>query len=301
MAEGTGPPLPLGDYPNGVNISHPNYAIDSVNWHEPPEEFIEKHMNTASMTLRTTNDLAYKTVGNATSWNRYILFGYHAYDHCFQFETQWDRMIKNQTDALQFIWSSYSYLVSREMRIPTKLAQWAMDVAQPHLQIHRPSALNVDTTDPRSARRNYDEDDIMEEEDELNKKLPAQDEWTPVLGTKRARSPTQKEKQSTNNDITIPPTMAPTLPTHTIQAPESVNPTPNIHPHAAYTPDTSPNKNGIKYVSVNDGTVRVTVRWKPDNYATISTDETKMESRCNGHNPLHTPNGLRRYPISMAK
>ena len=92
MAEATGPPLPLGNYPNGVDISHPNYAIDSVNWHEPPKQFSEKYMNTASMTLRTTNDAAYKIVGNANTWNHYVLFGYHAYDHCFQFDTQWERI-----------------------------------------------------------------------------------------------------------------------------------------------------------------------------------------------------------------
>ena len=28
MAEATGPPLPLGNHPNGVDISHPKYAIE---------------------------------------------------------------------------------------------------------------------------------------------------------------------------------------------------------------------------------------------------------------------------------
>ena len=69
MADATGPPLPLGNYPNGVDISHPNYAIDCVNWLEPPKQFTENHMNTASMTAKTSNDLAYKSVGNANTWN----------------------------------------------------------------------------------------------------------------------------------------------------------------------------------------------------------------------------------------
>jgi hypothetical protein len=65
MAEATGPPPPLGSHPNGVDISHPNYAIDSVTWHEPPQQFSENHMNTASMTAKTSNDQAYKSVRNA--------------------------------------------------------------------------------------------------------------------------------------------------------------------------------------------------------------------------------------------
>ena len=55
MAEATGPPLPLGNHPNRVDITHPNYAIDSNIWQETPKQFNEHHMNTASMTAKTTN------------------------------------------------------------------------------------------------------------------------------------------------------------------------------------------------------------------------------------------------------
>jgi hypothetical protein len=79
MAEATGPPPPLGSHSNGVDISHPNYAIDSVIWQEAPKQFSENHMNTASMTAKTSNDQVYKSIGNATTWNTYVLFGYRAY------------------------------------------------------------------------------------------------------------------------------------------------------------------------------------------------------------------------------
>ena len=180
MAEATGPPLPLGNYPNGVDISHPNYAIDSVTWLAPPKQFTENHMNTASMTAKTSNDLAYKSVGNANTWNTYVLFGYHAYDHCFQFDTQWERMRQNQNDVLKFVWESYCYLISRGMKIPKKHERWAQDIAKPYLSKYLPNALTVDTTDPRRARRDYDEEDLMDTEDTVNdKKLPANDDWTP--------------------------------------------------------------------------------------------------------------------------
>ena len=144
-------------------------------------------MNAASMTLRTTNDAAYKIVGNAHTWNHYTLFGYHAYDHCFQFDTQWQRMIHNQTDTLKFIWESFSYLLSRGMKIPKKLERWAIDIARPHLLTNKPSALTVDTTDPRSARRIYDEDELMQGADSVDTTIPAS-KWTPDLGKRNTES-----------------------------------------------------------------------------------------------------------------
>ena len=102
MIGGTGPPPPLGDHPNGINISYPDYSFDTDIWHEPPKETNESFINNDTMTLRSNNDTAYKTIGNATTWHRYITFGYHSYDHCFQFDTQWD-----ECDTLKFIWHTY--------------------------------------------------------------------------------------------------------------------------------------------------------------------------------------------------
>ena len=264
MARGTGPPPPLGDHPNGIDVSHPNYAIDSVNWHEPPKQFSENYMNTASMTLRTTNDSAYKIVGNATTWNRYVLFGYHAYDHCFQFDTQWERMSQNQTDTLKFIWEGYSYLLSRGMHIPTKMERWAIDIARPYLQHHLLSALTVDTTDPRSARRVYDEDELMRGDDSVDSTIPAS-EWTPVLGKPRNRvQPDALE------------TPLPVSPTNTTQDFSTPSTQTGAYPKAQSKPTqetTLAPKKALSYVSVNDGTLRVTVRWKPDTYSILSEDD----------------------------
>jgi hypothetical protein len=62
MIRGTGPPPPLGDHPNGIDISHPSYAIDGVQWHKPPTQFPESFNNSASVNLRLKNDSAYKAV-----------------------------------------------------------------------------------------------------------------------------------------------------------------------------------------------------------------------------------------------
>jgi hypothetical protein len=134
MAEATGPPLPLGIYPNGVDTSHPKYAINSDTWLEPPKQFTENHMNTASMTIKTSINLAYKSAGNANTWNTYILFGYHAYNHCFQFDTHWERMRQNQPDVKKFVWESYCYLISIGMKIPKKTSDGRKTLQNPTYQ-----------------------------------------------------------------------------------------------------------------------------------------------------------------------
>jgi hypothetical protein len=255
MSAGTAPPPPLGDLPHGIDISHPNYAFDSVIWHPTPTTFNDGFNTEANIILRKTNDDVYQTVGNPTTWHRYVSFGYHAYDHCFQFDTQWERMSKNQTDTLKFIWESYCYQTSRDLLISPILERWAQDIAKPYL-IHHSYTLDVDTTDPRQARRMYDEPDLMEvdADNENNKNKPAavDDTWTTVQGkrtpqealkTPLPETPTRTPPNATNTD---PPTPSP------------ITQTPNTHP---------------KNTHVNDGTLRVTVRWKPETYADIKEDE----------------------------
>jgi hypothetical protein len=288
MAEATGPPLPLGNYPNGVDISHPNYAIDSVTWLEPPKQFTENHMNTASMTAKTSNDLAYKSVGNANTWNTYILFGYHAYDHCFQFDTQWERMRQNQNDVLKFVWESYCYLISRGMKIPKKHERWAQDIAKPYLSKYLPTALTVDTTDPRRARRDYDEADLMDTEDTVHdKKLPANDDWTPVQSKQKHKPP--------NEDALATPLPA-TPPRNQHSPPTNIPVQQNTHPKRP-PPNTS-QKPGVNFVHVNDGTLRITVRWKPLDFTELTTDETKWNLKATDtiHYMLETVSDAIIYP-----
>ena len=74
-------------------------------------------------------------------------------------------MQKDEGDVLQFIWSVYSYVMSRTMEIPSPLDRWAIDIAKPYLQKHRPDTLDFNTDDPRKARRYYDEPDLMDIDD----------------------------------------------------------------------------------------------------------------------------------------
>ena len=65
------------------------------------------------------NGHAYQQVGNVSTRERYITFGYHVYDYCFQFEIQWERMQENEMDALTLISHMYCYHVNRALDMPT--------------------------------------------------------------------------------------------------------------------------------------------------------------------------------------
>ena len=255
MSGGTAPPPPLGDQPHGIDISHPNYAFDSVIWHPPPSLSNDGFTTADTLHLRTTNDSVYQTVGNPTTWHRYITFGYHVYDHCFQFDTQWERMSKNRTDTLKFVWESYCYHIAKDLPISSHLERWAQDIAKPYL-LHHSHSLEVDTTDPRQARHVYDEPDLMEvddDSDDNNKKPEAIDEatWKTVQGKHKQR--TAREAITTPLPET-PPRGKPTT-NDTPPNPQQARPTPQI----TQTPTTI-----LKNTHVNDGTLRVTVRWKPE-------------------------------------
>ena len=99
MFNGTGSPPPLGSHPNGIDITDPKYEFNTEDWIETPGQFDHAITSESPMTARKENDHAYKQVGNASTWERYITFGYHVYDHCFQFETQWKKMQENEMDA----------------------------------------------------------------------------------------------------------------------------------------------------------------------------------------------------------
>ena len=97
-------------------------------------------------------------------------------------------------DALTFIWTVYSYHLSRALDIPTKLERWAIDIARPYLLNNLPSALTPDTTDPRNARLNYDEPDFMDfDTDSMDSKVPAVD-WH-LVGKKHKLKPNRDAMQ----------------------------------------------------------------------------------------------------------
>ena len=246
MIGGTGPPPPLGLLPNGIDISLPTYTFKTETWSEPPHQFPENYMNLALVTARKKSDQTYQTVGNTTSWNQYIVLGYHVYDNCFQFDTQWDEMQKNEGDALQFIWFVYSYHLSRSMEIPTTLAKWANDIAKPYLEENRPDTLEPNTDDPRKGRRHYDEPDLMDT-DENEQTKPAAEEWK-IVGKKTRTTPAVKDAAQ----IPLP------------DSPNRNKKTNETNPINVDKP-----RQEINFVHLNDGTLCITVKWKTNEYDSL--------------------------------
>jgi hypothetical protein len=115
MSNGTGSPPPLGSHPNGIDITDPKYAYNTEDWIKTPGQF--DHALTSESLMTSRKD-------NGSTWERYITFGYHVYDYCFQFETQWERMRENEMDVLTFVWHVYFYRVNRALDMPRSPCPW---------------------------------------------------------------------------------------------------------------------------------------------------------------------------------
>jgi hypothetical protein len=107
----------------------------------------------------------------------------------------------------------------------------------------------------------------MEDTDNNNKKLPAKDNWTPVQG--KAKQRTSTNEAALDTPLPDSPYRNPT------QLPATDNQKTPITSivHLNTNKQHQAPKKGLSFVTVNDGTLRVTVRWKPANYNDISDDE----------------------------
>jgi hypothetical protein len=155
MTRGPGPPQPLGLLPHGIDISLPSYTFETNEWIEAPALFPERFQNETLETTRRDNDTAFKLVGNKSTWHKYVAVGYHCYDHCFQFETQWNYMAKSESDILTFVWLMHSYHLERKLSPLAILSKWAKDIAQPYLAIHKPAS-SIDDGNHRPTRGTHE-------------------------------------------------------------------------------------------------------------------------------------------------
>ena len=192
--KGPGPPPPLGTTPNGVDINQPKYSFDTDEWKKAPKLSNESFRNTDSVVSRNKNDSDYFTIGNQTTWHQYIVLGYHCYDDCFQFETQWERMIQSESDTLTYIWYVYTYHCNTKLEMPTVLQNWAMDIAKPYLERNYPDRLTPDTTDPRNGRFQYTESDLMDIEEDEEEGKPAA-----LLGVTQLRCEERSKQHGTSH------------------------------------------------------------------------------------------------------
>jgi hypothetical protein len=182
VTRGPGPPPPLGPNPNGVDTSQAPYSFDTDEWKEIPKLQNERFRNEQTATDREQKDSAYPLVGNQTTWHKYTTLGYHCNDNRFQFETQWTRMLASKSDIA--------------IGIPDILKRWAIDVAQPYLERNYPERLTPNTTDPRHARLQYNEPDLMGTDEDDQRKMPAID-WQVVGKPNTPRTPSTATQNAT--------------------------------------------------------------------------------------------------------
>jgi hypothetical protein len=272
MMRGPGPPPPLGSSPHGIDTNLPNYSFATDEWIDTPTLFPESFRNEDSAKTRHENDAAYLLVGNKSTWFKYVVFGYHCYDHCFQFETQWNKMTQSESDTLTFVWMIYSYHLDRKITPHTTLKHWALDIAQPYLETHISNAELMTINDPREARLTYNEEDPMEmEEDDFEKQNTATDDNWQVVGAKHKQAHTPNPA----TQIPLPPS-----PTRDITPPQigdhlnQKQPANETTTHASTTREQVSQKE-LNYIHINDGTLRITVKWKPDNYDELLADNEK--------------------------
>jgi hypothetical protein len=244
----------------------------------PPETSDERYQ-------RLHEETAYRHSTNPTYWNRYATLGRYVVDGhtfdliCKEFED-------NPIHLHLLIWFQYMYHVDRKMDIPKKLDDWATKRSQVYLAIHAPAALHLDTL--KVSWKSFE-----------NTK-PTINPWKTIGSKSRQKS---KQKQSSGKKtntisltnfqkkLTTPPIVEETegIAQEDAEKPPQAETLPVQHRHqpgktrdedASTVSDGKmsaliPNLN----VPVNDGTIRVILRWKtPVEVSRLSQNSSQMNT-----------------------
>ena len=151
------------------------------------------------------------------------------------------------------------------------------------LEAHFPHRLTPNTTDPRLARLQYNEPDLMDTDDDSKPAATPENEWTLVTGSKAATpSPDAAETPLP----TSPPRSTPIkgiFKTPQVGRPPSPGntstprpPPPVIRTDAStYASATTANhaQDDNRYVRINDGTLRITAKWRPTNFDELAHNQ----------------------------
>ena len=84
-------------------------GLNTKDWFKILRQFPKAFTKGTTMTLHKENDYAYQKVGKCIDMGKIHHPQIPCHDHCFQFETQWERMKENEIDALTFIWHEHLY------------------------------------------------------------------------------------------------------------------------------------------------------------------------------------------------
>ncbi|KAI2513048.1 hypothetical protein MHU86_1339 [Fragilaria crotonensis] len=279
------PPPPA--YPTFEEVEHSVYGFDCDKWEDIPYPDGPDWFTDSERSRR--NELAnryQKHGGTPTGWARYLELGFFGYEDCSEFEDVWNNFDVKPLEVHKAIWYQFMYHLDREFEISEKLQEWSTNYSHIYVAYHDPASLQVDTfASLKEWKILQDRDASMEDEDRNNTEC-----WidVPERGRRRDKSP-PKEHESTQLHSNIPArqaikelhnqlkqskryqkTMKPAsklpqvLTVHEEEEEDYQMEDNNSQDNKTEKwSDALPRLKPFKNVPVNDGTHRLTLRWKP--------------------------------------
>ena len=144
MTEETAPPNPPA-YPADQDPKHPVYGFHCDEWKTIQMPDRVAWITEEDTLSRNAHGNVYRQHGNPTNWNRYLQLGLYVFDDCVEFDKMWNHMEKDPVTVHAAIWYQFMFHVTNDLPIPDGLQSWAVDISHPFLAVHDPESMSVDT------------------------------------------------------------------------------------------------------------------------------------------------------------
>ena len=310
------PPTPVA-YPVLDDIDHTVFGFYIEGWEDIPYPTGSDWFSTDERERRLENaDKYQKYGGDKILWNCYLHLGFFVYEDCSEFEKVWNAMETDPLSVHQVIWYQFLYHMDRKLAITPQLENWATAISHEYLTYYDPATLRVNTAYSFDEWIIDAEEDVtMEEEDEASKLSDEDDNWNEVeaKGRSRSKSPRKAEpvpqsyfipgwtressKDGSRNHLRpaelrqyeklVKPASRPPQGMTTVK--EGDEDATHIDESISIATDKSmdtgsrrsealPRPMSFPMIQVNDGTHRVTVKWKPTGgLIQYASDTAKMQ------------------------
>ena len=299
---------PFSDSPTIPTDDDSIFGFFTSNWIEPPP-FDPKPSETDKERYdRIFNETKYRHDNNPTSWNRYCTLGRYAVSGD-AFNAAWNEFGSDPIVIHSIVWYNYMYHFERQMDIPIKLQAWASKISQAYLATHFPTmltTLDTQTTPwatfaeshglstkpwtpvgPKKGRRTRSSSAVVTPASRpfqrpstmVNPPATIRESQLPIdLLTPQHES--ELDNSTATSDAT-PPRGNQTQAKSTTVRKEQHHPAPQDKRNDDISRASSDGKRSALIpnlnVPVNDGTYRVTLRWKTDiETLTASRNETTL-------------------------
>jgi hypothetical protein len=298
---GNAAPPPPRAYPDIDDIEHSVFGFYSEEWEDIPYPAGLDWFDADARERRNGHADKYQQCGgDPTLWYCYLHLGFFAFEDCSDFEKAWLLFDEDPLTIHKIIWYQFLYHMDRRLPIPAKLQKWATDVTHPFLSYHEPEALTVDTGYAYQEWRLYPEE--AEDESAMDVDTTADEgKWNEVdkKGRTRSKSPVkmtenqettynipgwtkdQNKRAAGSNQLSTDQTQSTKLVKPASRPPQVATVTEGDETETQLSEEKDkslqdsvdatnatrskalPRLTSFPNISVNDGTHRVTIRWKP--------------------------------------